>query len=262
MSSRHTSGEPHLGLQHQVTECEAMRESVGAALSRLRVADLDVRIEVAPGRDTVRLTVERDATVTARVPPGVDAPALARLIENKSQWLHEKLATRRAEADARPCKQLRSGESFGYLGRNYRLRLVDDGPETVRLVRGRLLLRRDRQHEAARCLAEWYRRGGERWLPRRAAEWARAMGMPNPPFRVRPLGYRWGSCSSDGTVNIHWATMQLSVDLVDYVLVHELAHLTHRNHTPEFWRTVEVVLPGTALRRDRLRLAGAELWLP
>jgi predicted metal-dependent hydrolase len=261
MSSRHTSAEPHPEPKRQMTECDAMDET-STSPTRLRVAGLDIRVEVAPTRDTVRLTVERDASVTARVPPSVDAAALTRVIEDKSQWLHEKLATRRAEAEARPDKRLRSGESFGYLGRNYRLKLLDDGPETVRLIRGRLLLRRDRQPEAAQCLAEWYRRGGERWLPRRLAEWARTMGTPDPPLRVRPLGYRWGSCSSDGTVNIHWATMQIPVDLVDYVLVHELTHLAHPNHTAEFWRSVELTLPGSARRRERLRMTGAELWLP
>jgi predicted metal-dependent hydrolase len=88
------------------------------------------------------------------------------------------------------------------------------------------------------------------------------MGVSTPPLRVRALGYRWGSCSSDGTVNIHWATMQLPVDLVDYVVVHELAHLAHPNHTAAFWRSVDLALPGSAHRRERLRTAGAALWLP
>jgi predicted metal-dependent hydrolase len=261
MSSGHTLGEPRPGQDGRMTECDAMADTATPP-SRLRVADLEIRVEVTPSRASVRLTVERDATVTARVPPTVDVAALTRVIEDKSQWLHEKLATRRAEAEARPDKRLRSGESFGYLGRNYRLKLIDDGPDDVRLIRGRLLLRRDRQQEAAQQLAAWYRRGGEHWLPQRLAGWARSMGIADPPLKVRPLGYRWGSCSPDGTVNIHWATMQLPVDLVDYVLVHELAHLAYPGHTAAFWRTVEMALPGAMRRRERLRTAGARLWLP
>ncbi|GAA2606597.1 SprT family zinc-dependent metalloprotease [Actinomadura fulvescens] len=229
---------------------------------RLLLSDLEVRVEVAPARSGIRLTVERDATVTARVPPAVDADALARVIDSRSQWLHEKLAARRDEIDARVVKRLVSGERFAYLGRGYRLRYADDGPEEIRLVAGRLRLRRDRQATAAELLVDWYVRGGRRWLPRRVEGWARVMSLPNPPLTVRPLGHRWGSCGSDGTVNIHWATMQLPVDLLDYVLVHELAHLSHRAHTLEFWRTVEKALPGAARRREQLRLAGAGLWFP
>ena len=72
-------------------------------------------------------------------------------------------------------------------------------------------------------------------------------------LRVLPLGYRWGSCTRDGKVNIHWATMQLPPDLVDYVPVHELAHLRGPDHGPEFWHLVERAMPDYSTRRDRLR---------
>lgn len=67
---------------------------------------------------------------------------------------------------------------------------------------------------------------------------------------------------SGGTGNIHWATMQLPPELVDYVLVHELAHHHHPDHSQDFWRTVERALPDYQARRDRLRRVGPGLWLP
>jgi YgjP-like, metallopeptidase domain len=81
-------------------------------------------------------------------------------------------------------------------------------------------------------------------------------------LRVLPLGYRWGSCTAVGKLNIHWATMQLMPDLIDYVLVHELAHVRYPDHGADFWRAVERPLPGFAARRTRLRLTGPALWLP
>ena len=81
-------------------------------------------------------------------------------------------------------------------------------------------------------------------------------------LRVLPLGYRWGSCTSDGKVNIHWATMQLPPELVDYVLVHELAHRHYPDHSQDFWRAVERALPDYQARRVRLRHVGPGLWLP
>lgn len=229
---------------------------------RLRVGDLDIDVTVSPRRRTVRLTVERDASVTAVVPPGVDEDTLARLVRSKRRWLYAKLAEKRTLAAERPDKEFVSGEGFSYLGRSYRLLIVDEAPEPVQLVRGRLRLRRDCLDDPARHLARWYRRAGQRWLPRRAAPWARRMAVPLGELRVRPLGYRWGSCGPDGNVNIHWATMQLPVDLVDYVLVHELAHVHQPNHGREFWRLVERAMPDYETRRDLLTRAGARLWLP
>ena len=80
--------------------------------------------------------------------------------------------------------------------------------------------------------------------------------------RVLPLGYRWGSCTAEGKLNIHWAAMQLSPDLVNYVLVHELAHVRHPHHDEEFWRTVERSMPDYAARRDPPSPGRPDLWLP
>jgi hypothetical protein len=93
--------------------------------------------------------------------------------------------------------------------------------------------------DAARHLVNWYCRAGESWLGKRIASWAQRMEVEVADLRVLPLGYRWGSCTAVGRLNIHWATMQLPPDLIDYVLVHELAHVRHADHGPDFWRAVE-----------------------
>lgn len=224
----------------------------------LRVGDLDIAVSVSPRRKTVRLTVERDASVTAVVPPQVSEAELVKVVEAKRPWLYGKLAERRELGEARPARQYVAGEGFPYLGRSYRLRIVEPGRE-VRLIRGRLELGRG---GGARDLVRWYRRVGESWLKRRIRPWAERMGVEVTGLRVLPLGYRWGSCSPDGRVNIHWATMQLPPTLIDYVLVHELAHLVRQDHGAEFWRLVERVLPGYEDCRERLRRLGPDLWLP
>lgn len=139
---------------------------------------------------------------------------------------------------------------------------MTDAPVPVRLLRGRLELRRSDLDEAAQQLVQWYRDRGKAWLRKRVKGWAVRMNVQPGELRVRPLGYRWGSCSPDGSLNIHWAVMQLPPDLLDYVLVHELAHLRHHDHGPEFWKRVGRTIPGYEGRRDRLRRLGPDLWLP
>ncbi len=232
----------------------------------MHVGDLDVHVTVSDRRRTVRLTVERDATLTVAVPPETDEADLAKTIAAKRPWLYAKLRERAETGTLRSPREFVTGEGFPYLGRSYRLLLVGEAERPVRLHRGRLEMRRDCADEstgdATRHLVRWYRQVGEPWLRKRIGPWALRMEASVAGPRVLPLGYRWGSCTAQGKLNIHWATMQLSPDLVDYVLVHELAHVHHPRHDASFWRAVERPMPDFAARRTRLRLAGPALWLP
>lgn len=87
------------------------------------------------------------------------------------------------------------------------------------------------------------------------------MGVHPDDLDVRDLGCRWGSLGKHDRLNIHWAAMQLPVSLVDYVIVHELAHIGHPRYGLAFWATVERALPGHDQRRARLAAVGAALWL-
>jgi predicted metal-dependent hydrolase len=200
--------------------------------------------------------------VTAVISPTFDAERLAQLITAKGPWLQAKSRERAETGPPRPPRELVTGEGLPYLGRSYRLLIVDKAPRLVSLKRGRLELRRDGLDDGTRQLVQWYRQAGESWLRKRVFPWVQRMSTDLSQLRVLPLGYRWGSCSHDGTVNIHWATMQLSPDLVDYVLVHELAHVRYPDHGVAFWRAVDRAMPGWEGRRARLKKAGPDLWLP
>jgi predicted metal-dependent hydrolase len=228
----------------------------------IQVDDLEVLIRVSERRRRVRLTVERDATVTATVPPGVERAELTLLIRSRRRWLYGKLAERRSLGEARPQRRFVTGEGFFYLGRSHRLLIVDSAPARVRLIRGRVEIRRDALDGATEALIDWYTERGESWIPDRIHPWAERMRASYDSLKVMPLGLRWGSCSSRGRLNLHWATMQLPPDLIDYVLVHELAHLHVPDHSERFWRRVEVTMPDCAARRARLKRLGPDLWLP
>ena len=163
----------------------------------------------------------------------------------------------------RPGKEFVTGEGFDYLGRHYRLQLTDDPPGTVKLERGRLRMPRAQADAApgGRDDVAGTASEGPIWLPRRIRPWAQRMGLQPGNLDVRDLGYRWGSLGRNDRLNIHWAAMQLPVSLLDYVIVHELAHIGQPRHTPAFWATVERALPDYDQRRTRLATTGTTLWL-
>ena len=110
-------------------------------------------------------------------------------------------------------------------------------------------------------MIDWYRtraRRGSRGGSNRGRDgWASSRRR----IDVRDLGYRWGSLGKSDRVNFHWATIQLPPTLVDYVIVHELAHVHEPNHTPEFWLRVERALPTFQAEKMELARVGSKLWL-
>lgn len=237
---------------------------------RLVRGRLDFAVVTAPNRRTLELTVERDASLTVRAPAGATVEQVERLIDAKADWLHRKLVEKRALGGPAVTKQLVDGEGFAYLGRTHRLRLTDgsDGADSawssVRLDGGRLQMPRvvaDDPAAAVAALRGWYRRVGTSWLRRRVEPWADRMGVEGTEVHVADLGFRWGSTRGPGQVSVHWATLQHRPRLIDYVLVHELAHLDVSGHGPEFWRLVTRALPDQSQRRDELAQVGAGTWL-
>ena len=93
------------------------------------------------------------------------------------------------------------------------------------------------------------------------SQYAERMGLSPSGIRVQDLKNRWASCSADGTLNFHWRCMMAPLSALEYIVVHEPAHLKHTNHTPEFWNTIEKVLPEYQQSKGWLRLCGAGLEL-
>ena len=231
---------------------------------QMRVGGLDFAVRESENRRTVGITVDRDGSLLLHAPTGCDPDKLASWAWSKRGWVFRKLAEKHLLLPAAPEKDFVTGEGFDYLGRHYRLRLTDDPPGTpVKLQRGRLHMSRSGAEagDGPNSMIRWYRQRALAWLPRRVAPWAQRMSLQPSAFDVRDLGYRWGSLGKNDRLNLHWAAMQLPVSLIDYVIVHELAHIGQPRHTPAFWATVQRALPDHDQHRARLATAGTTLWL-
>lgn len=233
----------------------------------IRIDDLTFLVKRSTRRKTIGLTIERDSSLVVHLPEGVDAETASEFIRTKLTWVYRKLSTRKANVRGEVFRRLEfvDGEGFYFLGKHYRLKLVDvasDAPSApaVRFEKDRLVLSREQAATGERRIAEHYTRAAYPYLNEVVNRWKGIVGVePADRVKVKELGFRWGSCSAGGTLNFHWRVMQLPPHVIDYVVVHELAHLKVPDHSPAFWREVRRVLPNYQAQRDWLRLKGVGL---
>ncbi len=228
-------------------------------MSVLTVDDLSFELKPSSRRRTLQITVDRSGDLVLSAPPGVEEDRLRDFILEKRFWIYTKLAEKDRLQKAVPTKSYVDGEGFLYLGRSYRLRLVDEQDVALKLLNGRFMLRRDLVENARTHLVQWYSGRAKLWLWDKMQDYVARMEVRPVGVKVQDLGYRWGSCGKGDWLYFHWKTILLPPRIAEYVVVHELAHLHQRHHTPEFWQRVERALPDFERRKIWLAEHGMDV---
>lgn len=217
-------------------------------------------------RKTVAIAVDPLEGVLLTAPPGVDLAVLDRVVKDKAQWIVERL---RHVADAEPPaapKQFVTGESFAYLGRHYRLRVVEGEAIAARVNAGWLEVgvasgskASERTGALQLAIRDWYLTHAKQRLPERVRIWAGHAGVEIADVRVRDQQKRWASCDDKGVLRFNWRIVQAPMRLVDYVVAHEIVHVIHPDHTKAFWARLGGVMPDYERRKAELRRLGGRL---
>lgn len=210
-------------------------------------------------RKTASIYIERDGQVSVYVPEDLSKSQLEELLESKRKWIYRNQAEWADLNATRVQREYVNGEGFLYLGRTYRLKLVEDQANPLMLKDGHFCLRSNNGSvpDADAAFKEFFQEKAKRRIPERVAFFENRMGVESKVVKVMDLKNRWASCSSGGNVNFHWKCMMAPPTVLDYIVVHELAHLIHPNHTDAFWNEVDKVMPDFGDRKEWLRVNGA-----
>lgn len=221
---------------------------------------LTYEIRRSAKRKNVTITVERDRSVVVHAPVGTPEDKVRKLVDGKRQWLFEKLndAQKYQPLPHAPGKELVNGESALYLGRAYRIELVDSTNDRVRFS-SKFLIPRSHASERKRVLREWYVERAKEKILSRVKMHAKNLGVTYEQAKIINSRFRWGSCTPGNNLNFNWRLIKAPMFTIDYVIVHELAHLIEANHTPRFWNVVSAQLPAMDRARDWLREHGQSL---
>lgn len=235
----------------------------------IRFGDTTINYEVrrsARRKKTVEITVNGSG-VLVLAPATTPDRELQAIVHKKAAWiLHH---STQATLTAAP-RQFISGETLPYLGRN--LRLVVNNSTEVRTPQVRFdhwrfhvevplnLIGPERPERIRLAFIKWYRTRAADHLPHRIDRWLpRFPTQIQPKILIRDQRLRWASCSPDGTMRFNWRVTMLKPALIDYIIVHELAHLTINNHSTPFWNLVTETMPDAQTRRQHLKEAGVHL---
>jgi len=215
----------------------------------------------------------RERSVTIHVRPGTEVTVLAAqnlneekirmILQKKARWIIEKQEQLRNHGDSNPAKEFVSGESFLYLGRNYRLKVVKSSAGSdgkCKLVNGRLLVETNEKPDSEsqkvavrKALIEWYLEHAENKIKERVNRFALQIGKWPASVEIKNQARRWGSCSHNGMVRLNWKIIMAPLSVIDYVIVHELCHLVYPQHSSQFWQKVQSIIPNYKKRRDWLK---------
>jgi predicted metal-dependent hydrolase len=210
-------------------------------------------------RATASIYIERDGAVSLLVPKELSDNQIEDLLEAKRKWIYRNQAEWHDLNATRVHREFVNGEGFLYLGRTYRLKLVDQQEEPLMLKNGyfSLMLNGGSATEADQAFRDFYRNKGKEKIPERVDFFKGRMGVETKAVKVMELKNRWASCTPNGNLNFHWKCMMAPPTILDYIIVHELSHLIHANHTEAFWNEVDKVLPDYVDRKEWLKVHGA-----
>ncbi len=186
------------------------------------------------------------------------SPAIQHFLNRHHDWLAKRLVEG-AALQEKIKSEYAHGAHVPYLGEKLEL-VLSEGKAGCTQVENRLHITGANLNpdDIRLDLTRFYKQRAREIIKTRLDEWAHAMGVTYKTLRFSSARRRWGSCSHDNEIRINWRIIMAAPELIDYLLVHELAHIRHKNHGPRFWRCVEEALPESRMLRAQLRAVEGE----
>lgn len=216
------------------------------------------QVQWVPTRRTLGIEVHPDQRVVVRAPTGCSEDLISERVRRRAAWISRQIADFRRFSPRTPPRQYVSGETHLYLGRQYRLKVME-GEASVRATRGQLIVTLSGRADPDRVrgmLHRWYLDHAKRVFGEVLDQCLpRFRGYRCPRLIVRAMQSRWGSLSPAGSMTLNANLVRAPRACIEYVVTHELCHLRHRDHDAAFYRQLERLMPDWEKRKQRLETA-------
>ena len=208
-------------------------------------------------RKTISLIIEHDGTLTVRAPMRTPQILIQQFIHEKTGWITR---TREKIKSITPAveKEYKDGETFLFLGSLFDLKLVSPQRPSLQFNNG-FTLSHTAQTKGKAVFTRWYKERALEVISERVTHYARRHNFMPKQVKITSAKTRWGSCSPNGTLNFTWRLVMAPLEVIDYVVVHELTHLNIKDHSRKFWLAVESIYPEYKKQQKWLREYGQRL---
>jgi predicted metal-dependent hydrolase len=219
-------------------------------------------------RKTIGITVDRNGKVKVSAPLYVSEKEIREVVQEKTDWIAKKVNEVRKRNLNTVHKEFVSGEEFLYLGEKYTLKIAE-----LDLAKPEVLIQADtivvyifkgltgesRKQVVKETLIKWYRQCFTEVVEERIEKYSLYLSVSPRKVVVKDQKTRWGSCSEKRNINLNWRLVMAPIEIIDYVVVHELCHLRIMNHSKDFWNLIESTLPNYRESRGWLKVNGSSL---
>jgi predicted metal-dependent hydrolase len=209
-------------------------------------------------RKTLTISVERDRSIVVHAPEKTSKEKIEQIIEKKKLWLYDKINHVQKFPENPQSSEFVSGESIMYLGRNYKFQIVQRQIEGV-IFDNTFYISQEKSAKAMELIKTWFVSKAKEIILPKAQYYAKRIGVSYKEAKISEMKYRWGSCTTKNNINFNWRIIKAPMHVVDYIIVHELAHFRETNHTPEFWNIIAVQLPNYDKAKEWLKKFGNSL---
>lgn len=206
-------------------------------------------------RKTLRINVERDKSITVNAPEGMNTDKIRDEIEKRKLWIYQKRSHPQKQNDKVLSKRYESGSSILYLGQIYTLEIVNEDFEQIRFD-GEFYLSKKNLIVADKLFEDWFKARANDYIVHKVAQYSKNLGVEYQTIKISKMRYRWGSCIKGKTLNFNYKLIKASPSVIDYVILHELAHLIETGHGNKFWQIIKTQLPNYTEAKNWLKKYG------
>lgn len=215
-------------------------------------------------RKTISIEVLQDGAIKVRAPIGVDKEKIIEQVIKKGEWIIAKRAEVKERFSNKPTREFKNGEKFMYLGKEYSLKVIIDNrikKIRVSIIEDEIIIETYTKafDKIKKALELWYRDMAIKKIRERVKHYEKYYPMKPKSIRVKEQKRRWGSCTYYNDLLFNWRIIMAPVEVIDYVVVHEMTHMVHKNHSKDYWNEVSRIMMDYKSRSNWLKENGIKL---
>ena len=227
----------------------------------MRLENIDITIEKTERRKTVSIFIERDGSVRVLAPASASDETIETAITSKEYLIFTKLAKWKELNQGKINREFVNGQSFLYLGRNYRLKLTEDQDVPLKISGGFFLLDKRYLPKAEKVFKDFYKEKALLKIKERMKVHEDKFSIKPTAVKVLELRNRWASWTPKNGLNFHWKCIMAPVSVLDYIIIHEMVHLKYPNHSTYFWNELDKKMPDFREQENWLKRNGVKMSL-